>query len=1146
MARSTAGLLAAAYCSKALEQALPTQPQSAATSPEETTGGVRPLLVDNTARPTRYMPDGSDFVIRNGRELFNRPLYGSNNAFRVDAGDLPEFSLYLPGHGGNLRVGISSPSGSKWLLHFEEIVARYRPGRMLYKVSDPILGSGALHLEVFTQGEGSGLHLRAEASDIPANVSLLWAFGGVSGRKGKRGGDIGCESEPVASFFQLRPEECRDNRYEINARSSGDEGAQEARRSAVLHSPAASLLFNFSAGADLRIADASAWNAGWPQLMQSAVQPVSLPVLIGSAPLSNTAPSYIGISRTDHPSGNPQTVNIADAFATRSKQLAATAKMVQVTTPDPHINAFAGALCIASDAIWDTTTGCVMHGAVAWRVPLAGWRGPYALTSMGQHDSMRQHVRHWIARQNNLPLGSNESPAIGAPDPGSHLSRKENTLHSRGDLSHNHYDMNLVFFDALLRHLLWTGDLSFAREIWPAFVLHLEWERRLFRRTYTLDGQELFLYEAYACIWASDNLQYNGGGAAHSSAYNYYANRSAAMIAGLIGEDATPYEKEAALVLEGMLKLLWLPDQGAFGESKDILGPQTVYTSPAIWTVYHAIDSEVPTRRQAWQMCAERLSALKRVPVHGEGVPEGNWFMLSCSDWLPYMWSLNLLVLAENMHAALALWQAGMSEEAFELFKGSIIDSMFQGLCPGNFHMSSELDVHRQESQRDFGDPIGISSRALVEGLFGLKPDLLNNILTIQPGFPGDWDHASLHHPDVDIVWRRHGLVDSFEITSRFVRATSLRLLIPAHRTGRPSVVIDGVAVETDFDPEAVGIPILRVLARPASHWKIEVSWQGRKPTGAPKHRRYRMGERPSFLSDIVLSQIDDPQNALKNGHTDKVGFHVIFVRMHEESCRWWMPISFTVANTLEPPQRLDRLVSGFHIETIDLSSKLKHNIDDIFRRSYSSPRSPYCSLAIPEQGAGAWAAFDLEPVIDDTGLRSCGGTLQTPSGITFRTPADRSQANCLFLSYWQQDIHSVEIPLTGQATRISLLMAGTTFPQCSRMDHGLITIRYVDGSSAKLALKNPDNWWPIEQDYLLDDYLFVSSASMPQRVDLRSGETRQLDPLSFRGKGKSVPGGTANIMELTLDPTKTLASLQIEVSLYGVVVAVLGATLVR
>ena len=51
------------------------------------TGGVRPLLESNVARPLRYTPGNGEFVIRNGREYFNRPIYGPISSFRVDAGD---------------------------------------------------------------------------------------------------------------------------------------------------------------------------------------------------------------------------------------------------------------------------------------------------------------------------------------------------------------------------------------------------------------------------------------------------------------------------------------------------------------------------------------------------------------------------------------------------------------------------------------------------------------------------------------------------------------------------------------------------------------------------------------------------------------------------------------------------------------------------------------------------------------------------------------------------------------------------------------------------------------------------------------------------------------------------------------------------
>ena len=85
-------------------------PNVAVYNPPERILTIRPTFEGNTQRSLRYRPEGADFVIENCRESFNRPLYGGNTAFRVDAGDRPEFSLYLPGLGGNGRCvgGLSS------------------------------------------------------------------------------------------------------------------------------------------------------------------------------------------------------------------------------------------------------------------------------------------------------------------------------------------------------------------------------------------------------------------------------------------------------------------------------------------------------------------------------------------------------------------------------------------------------------------------------------------------------------------------------------------------------------------------------------------------------------------------------------------------------------------------------------------------------------------------------------------------------------------------------------------------------------------------------------------------------------------------------------------------------------------------------
>src|ERR1035441_7658228 len=153
---------------------------------------LQPNLVDNIDRPLRYTPDGRDFVVENGGEFFNRPLYGGNTAFRADAGDQPEFSLYLPGHGGNLRFGIKTSSGAKWLHEAARITARYRPGTMLYEIRDALLGMGAvLRLHAIALHQTDGLVVRIEAEGISAPVELIAAYGGVRGRGGGRAGGEG-------------------------------------------------------------------------------------------------------------------------------------------------------------------------------------------------------------------------------------------------------------------------------------------------------------------------------------------------------------------------------------------------------------------------------------------------------------------------------------------------------------------------------------------------------------------------------------------------------------------------------------------------------------------------------------------------------------------------------------------------------------------------------------------------------------------------------------------------------------------------------------------------------------------------------------------------------------------------------------------
>ena len=1098
--------------------------------------GVHPNLVGQVGRPLRYHPDNGDLVIEDGQEFFNRSLYGGNTAFRVDGGDKPEFTMYLPGRGGNLRLGIKTGSAAIWLKDASRIVTRYRPGELIYTIHDNAFGAKAVvTVEVLAYANTEGLIVRAQAKNMASGTELIWAYGGVNGQRGSRDGDIGTERVPISQYFQFQPAFVDDNVFTL-----GTEGF-------TLKSSHATIVGVTPAGAQERVGDADRWN-DLPALLADSATAPKRQVVVGHAPFSAEHPLLLSLQRVGDGSSvapdlatyqdvttrktnaapKPKSAALLPAFerAKLAEQFAVTEKhfddlrsKVRIETPDAYLDAAMGSLNVAADALWDSDEQAIMHGAIAWRTKLLGWRGPYVLDELGWHDRARENFETWIPNQNLDPI----PPAIPPPDQKANLARNEPGLHSNGDLSGSHYDMNMVFMDALFRHLLWTGDAAFARKAWPVIERHIAWEKRLFRREYGPD--KLPLYEAYATIWASDDLYYNGGGCAYASAYNVYANRMAARIAVLVGQDPRPYSEEADRIEMAMRTLLWLPDQGTFAEYKDLLGEQLVHADYGLWNFYHTVDEEAVTPREAWEMGGDLLAHLRPIPVEGAGVPkDAPYHVLSETDWMPYSWSINNVVMDENMHTALALWQGGHADDAYVLAKGALLASMYMGISPGNVGTMDYLDVYRRESQRDFGDSAGTMSRAIVEGLFGVHPDALAGTLTISPGFPKDWTHARMSHPDVGVDFVRKGDVDTWEITQTVHRFHTLTFRIPAAFTNIASVQINGANAKWRADPAAVGRPVLEIVTKASARTHIQIAWSGEKIDAEPMAAR-------------TTGKVDGD-----------------FRQMSRGAFTWWAatPKAAKAEAIATKPVDWQAARPGIVLESVDLTRRFNDRVSAIFAPGkYLTPRSPGVSLELPWQGAGAWAGhLTTLPVIDDSGLRKIagdhGGKLTMPNGIYFSTPSAPEAKNIVFTSQWDNYPHDVTIPLNGQANHAYFLMAGSTNFMQSRMDNGEVVVTYTDGSSARLALRNPETWWPIEQDYFIDDYQFPLEGALPPRVDLRTGNIRLLNLATFKGEGRAVTGGAATVLDLALDPTKQLQSLTVRTLCNDVVIGLMSATLER
>jgi hypothetical protein len=467
-------------------------------------------------------------------------------------------------------------------------------------------------------------------------------------------------------------------------------------------------------------------------------------------------------------------------------------------TPDPYVNTLGSALVIAADGDWDGQTW--LHGCIGWRMPLAGWRAAYVGDVLGWNDRQHRHFDAYAKSQVTQVPATIPHPSQDAKMNMARAEKKWGTqMYSNGYICRNperndqmhHYDMNLNYIDELVRHFMYDADTAYMRKMWPVIKRHLEWEKR----NYDPDGDHL--YDAYCCIWASDALYYSGGAVTHSSAYNGFANKWAARIATILGEDPTPFQAEEEAIRKAMHERLWLSGRGHWAEHQDAMGLKRVHSDAAAWSYYTPVDCYMGSYEERFRAIGAMRANLPHIQV---GTTP--YHVIATSNWLPYAWSINNVATAETLHMSLASFKAGQYEEGYDLLMGAVMDNMYYGQSPANFGQLSHYDAARGECYRDFGDCIGVASRALVEGLFGVRPNALNGRCFIGPGFPESWDSVSIRTPYIEYTFTRRDGKDRFEITQHFPQR--LKMVLSQHN-GKSWRWIEG----TDEEHQVIEVPSL-------------------------------------------------------------------------------------------------------------------------------------------------------------------------------------------------------------------------------------------------------------------------------------------------------------------------------------------------
>ena len=976
-------------------------------------------------REYQYYPEGGDFVCVNGKNRYTRALYGSNTDYRIETSDKPIFALYKAKNYRNVRFLLNGVQ----LDDAEYCEARYGNGRRSYVLKDKRWGGNAIvtmECVMMSEKEGGYWHVSVQGFDKKV-VTLKTLMCHIANPKLRRNGDIGADK---AGSFEPAPD-----------------------------------------------------NAGLvtqEQQFEGTAYVVTMP----------SESKEIGHTINIIPSNLKEAKGIAEEYTKERNYFEALASRINFVTPDPYLNTLGSAITLAADGAWDGETW--LHGAIGWRMPLAGWRAGYLGDVLGWNDRAVSHFNAYANSQvTDVP------PSIDSPtqDPEMNLARAEKKwgtqMYSNGYICRNpnrnnqmhHYDMNLNYVDELLWHFQYDADTAYMRKMWPVLTSHLAWEKRNFDK----DGNHL--YDAYCCIWASDALYYNGGEVTHSSAYNYRGNLLAAKIARIIGEDPQPYQQEADAILKAINTNLWVDAckskryskgttpsyKGHWAEYKDVMGLKRVHENAALWSIYTPIDCGVGTPQQMYQ-CTEYVDKfIPHIAVEVAGGKSDAGQIISTSDWMPYSWSINNVASAEIMHTALAFFKAGRAGKGFELLRANIMDQMYLGASPANLGQISYYDAARGESYRDFSDNVGISSRAIIQGLFGITPQALDGECIIRPGFPLEWDSVEVNTPYLSYKYKRVGEKGMLQIEQHF--NSPLKLIVRINGSNGEYTDYKG---NTDM--------------------------------------------RQTITFDCPKTVTETHEAALPDEDYEAVATIVGSTKIPKAKKQY--PISMGKAGLFNA------------------------NITDIFKNKYVSPRPQSTSLEIPIQGIGEWCHPKFTVEINDSVFRSMAiDDKFTVEGIGFETP--RQEKNIAFASLWDNYPDSITIPVkkTQKANAAAILLAGSTNHMQVHIDNAIIVAQYTDNTTDTLRLYPPYNYAPIEQDYYVDGKAFSTTQLKPLRISLSTGKVsrelgKEMGVPDTEVYGRELKGGAAQVLTMQLNPKKKVKQFTLRCLSNDIIVGIMGITL--
>ncbi len=1087
---------------------------------------------------THYSPTENGFAISGSSEIFNRTLYGSHanddkpERFFTFAGDAPQFMgvvcdwtkrlttyqekcgvlnsglAITPGRRSRFYYTEDIDQTSRWFHNSEDVLAEFKNGWMEYELSQISSWFPAVQVKIeaypLMPDDGYLVHYR-----ITTNQRVFFAagFGGMTGVQGR----FEYRGEPRRLFTA---DDAKENVIEIGK-----------NRACIKHPDGNTMRIAASFPADFSLGSAKAMSEPYPSsFLGSNPENEDDQVVKISAPIEpgQVLDGYIIAIRNVDEATLDKWLAMKDPVGYIKQQIYAKVACIDVSTPERPLDLTIAPTVIAIDSSWHKDS--FHHGAFAYHAPFLGWRNWYAPTALGWGDRVAKTMEMWLGYITRGDV-SNERvwyDDIPIPDGQNKFDKRfhilENTV---GRLpacflpglepKYGAYNMQECALDMMLYYIEWSGNLDIAEKHYDDFCSMVEWERRIF------DPDDDGLYQNLLNTWISDGHNYNGAGCAQSTAYNYRANLVLSKIAKRIGRDGELFAKRAEKIRKALIEKLWLANDGVIAESLDTIGNCLIHPSVELATVYHVIDSEMIDDFRAYRTLKFTENHIKNIVTPGS---DGR--LCYSSNWLPKQYSGCGIFPSENAHLALAYFKLGLKEAGKKLLDG-IADCYFTGRNPG---MAPHIQSERGTSDLgdlDFSDVSSTYLRLVIEGLFGIRLNYLDDCVYIEPGFPDEWEHASLTLKDIALHYTRRGNQEIFNIQCD--RTEKKRIRIPMRSGEIETVLLDGEPVSYEvvaapnnsflmFDVDKVGRFQLRVMHGSSPVPMVTV------PNTVLAGNRLAFEVKDGNLVEVfdvseTLEDITIVGNKVYAKAKDVAGDHTLFIRAVSGEYDAWLAADYQIVNEDVAEEPLEEKP----FEPVDITEFFNCNMKDVHEQAYVSPRPKGFSMGLFQNGRFShnWNQYGRHMVyVDDSLLRNSCGIVHSPSGIPFATPAENENLACV--SIYDVFPTSITVPLSGKGQEVAVLFIASTYCMQSYVENARITVTYADGTSTYTKLVYPLN---------IDDWL-------------TSALTTEAEIFYFSNFNH------ATVQRIRIDPGKELASIKIEAVANEIILGVAGISISR